>query len=363
MALIKLIQIVPNLPPTICGVGDHAYALAQSLRQRHGIATTFVAFGDDKSIEASEFQTVVLPKIAEIELLNRLLAICNGQASTAVLLHFSGYSYASRGLCFWLVRALKRFHDMRPDIPIVTMFHELWASGSWLSTAIYAQPLQRLIVRRLINISRVTHTNRTEYASAIHRIDKKKSVVTIPIFSNFGEPADLPIWNARKDQIVLFQPPSYDKRSKDKFWDRLAVVIEKLKQPQIVVAGRTKVLPTGFKLDVRGVLPKRLASQLLVESKYGYFTYYDGYLGKSSLLGGIAAHGVACIMPKRNHSELDGLYSGVHYVSADDNGAWDPSRMEQLGISLNNWYAAHQLSATADRYAETLQNATFHSRK
>lgn len=363
MSAFELIQIVPNIPPAICGVGDHAFALAQALNERHGIRTSFLVTGQAENSESGPFPFEQLAEKSEQELVRRLQAISEGQASTVVLLHFSGYSYASRGLCFWLVRALKRFRSLRPDVPIVTMFHELWAGGSWLTSAVYVQPLQKRIVRNLIRLSHSFHTNRAEYAKSIRKFDAEKSLVALPIFSNFGEPKELPAFESRKNQIVLFQPPGWHMDPKEPFWSRLKMVQSKLDHPEIIVAGRTGKLPSEFKLDVRGVLSKSDASRLLLESKYCYFMYYDGYLGKSSLLGGIAAHGVACIMPTRNCSEQEGLQSGVHYVTADGDGNWDGSRMKQLGVSLNHWYTPHQLSTTADSYAHTLSQAAISVKK
>jgi hypothetical protein len=52
-----------------------------------------------------------------------------------VLLHFSGYGYARRGLCRWLVDGLTRWKAAGAQRRVVTMFHEVYASGPiWRSS-------------------------------------------------------------------------------------------------------------------------------------------------------------------------------------------------------------------------------------
>ena len=55
--MMEILQIVPRLPPTISGVGDYSFLLAQELRRAHDIETRFIV-GDpsrENSIENALF--------------------------------------------------------------------------------------------------------------------------------------------------------------------------------------------------------------------------------------------------------------------------------------------------------------------
>lgn len=140
-----LVQIVPHLPPTLSGVGDYAFLLAQELRRSHDIHTRFVvcdpsweegpapadastegrsptrevvsapqrssvsAVGSPRSLDG--FPVHRLRTRTSDELLRLLSA--PGMPST-VLLQYVGYGYEKRGCPLWLVNGLEKWRRQQP---------------------------------------------------------------------------------------------------------------------------------------------------------------------------------------------------------------------------------------------------------
>src|SRR5438876_10815684 len=106
--MMEIIQIVPYSPPTLSGVGDYAFLLAQELRRAHDIKTRFIVAEQDRenSIEKAENGN----RKVERELdgfpvhrlqqrsANELLCVLSAAGMTpTVLLHYVGYGYEKRG--------------------------------------------------------------------------------------------------------------------------------------------------------------------------------------------------------------------------------------------------------------------------
>ena len=89
-----IVQITPAYPPDICGVGDYAAILAWKFQDMGLPIETLVArpggaMPKDNIGLACGVDTTELAEA--LDKYNR------------VLLHFSGYGYARRGLCRWLM--------------------------------------------------------------------------------------------------------------------------------------------------------------------------------------------------------------------------------------------------------------------
>src|SRR5687767_6719708 len=133
MSLIELIAIVPRLPPVIDGVGDYALSVARELRERSGIDTHFIV-GDPSWIGKEIVEHFPVSKLTN-RTESQLRAILTQEQSNKVLLHYGGYGYAQRGCPDWLVAALTKWRTEREGHKLITLFHELYASGPpWTSS-------------------------------------------------------------------------------------------------------------------------------------------------------------------------------------------------------------------------------------
>ncbi len=104
-----LVQIVP---PGEGGVLDYAECL-KAQWMRSGKPSQLLALSQPLAKQASLAQRVGNPATA-----------------LSVVLHFSGYGYARRGLCGWLLEELNALRAQRQAaLHLVVVFHELFASG------------------------------------------------------------------------------------------------------------------------------------------------------------------------------------------------------------------------------------------
>lgn len=351
-----VVKILPHLPPAACGVADHATAVGAELDGTGVINVRYVGVnsGDDVSTNSD---SLVLKQKTSAELLD-VLRLMNPPRSACIALHYSAYSLGKRGVCFWVPRALGQFKVERPDIQLMTMFHELWSPAPLLSKSGWVVPLQKLAIRSLAQISDIVRTNRVEYKRQLEKIcpDLIGKVRVKNICSNFGEPNTIPPICERKRQIVIFQPPDLGTIAGREFWQSWQVFSEKFALRTTIVAGRVRKIPEHDSIECRGFVTTTEASHLLLESQFVFFKYYDGYLGKSSFFGSIAAHGTVPVMPSPNSSEDEGLVHRKHYLTPADIELFSEESLDQLSMELRKWYSEHSISATAIDYINSMND-------
>ena len=107
----RLLHLLPRVPPAICGVGDQTTYLAETLLAEHGIESEFLVAGHELG--------------SPQELWPKLEAQSN--RADAVTIQYSCYGFQKRGIPFHLIRAVKRLRQSQPNLPVLTMFHELAA--------------------------------------------------------------------------------------------------------------------------------------------------------------------------------------------------------------------------------------------
>ena len=349
-----VLQIVPRLPTKFCGVGDHAMAVGKSLSVKHRCSVSYLGVNRNMN-GAAEEHSQVLPRRTTSELLLALRR-ADLRHGSVIVLHFSGYSFGSRGICLWLTRAIDRFVCERTDIRLITMFHELWAPVPVFSRNGWVVPIQKLIVRQLVRKSHVVRTNRAEYARELELLcpEVTGQVRVRNICSNFGEPSAVPAISERKKQILIFQPPDASTPAGAAFWSGWQQLAAQLGWPKTVVAGRAGAVPDHDSIELRGFVSREDGSRLMLESQFVYLDYYDGCLGKSSFFGSLAAHGIVPVMPRQNHSEADGLFHGRHYLISGTEQVEDIASLQKIADEMANWYSANSISATAADYMQSI---------
>lgn len=171
----EILQIVPRAPGSREGVGDYAELLANGLREE-GYRTTFVA------AQPTEREDVLSP----------LDSISDAQwrehPAAAIILHYVNYGYHSRGVPRDLPGKVARLQKLS-GARLITIFHELYAAGSWRQSAFWLQPLQRRIVRRLAQTSKVCVVSSDVLANQLRQLAPAAPVIVRPVVSTFGEPS------------------------------------------------------------------------------------------------------------------------------------------------------------------------------
>ena len=138
----SVFQVVPRPPGEQDGVADYARTLAGHLRTRYGLETIFLSAASSAD-RPGDFRVY-----SPLRALPGRLQL--GDSDTMVL-HYVNYGYDRRGIPMWLVPTLEK---IKGATRLLTIFHELYATGSIRQSAFWLQPLQKRMVRA-INVSPV----------------------------------------------------------------------------------------------------------------------------------------------------------------------------------------------------------------
>ena len=339
--------LVQVCPAGSGGVRDYAQCLHEAWTQR-GVASSV--------IEAAPPVAGTPGLHARLEALARP---CAGRLE--VVLHFSGYGYARRGLCLWLVdelRAFKARHGERARLTVV--FHELFAIGVPWRSAFWLAPIQSLIARRLAGLADRLWTNTGHHARWLRAAaGPAKAIDMRPVFSTIGEPPGLPPWPTRHPRLVVFGSASTRARALHALRgreDRLhGLGITELVE---VGAGAPQIRDAGpWPTRHAGRLPVSELRELLLASRFGLLDYPARHLGKSSVLAAYAAHGCVAIDTCADGRSADGLAVGTHVLRLGEALPVAADAWAGTAQRLAHWYRDHTLARQADEMLARLTAA------
>lgn len=360
--MIEVLQIMPRVPPAICGIGDYSLRLARELSANHDIRSSFLCAGTNATIPegGTEYPTAKLPALTARALVQHVR-----QRETpyqAIVLHVSLYGYQKRAIPFWLSRAVSMLSQKPDSPPLVAMFHELYASGSMKTSAFWLQPFQKMILRRLVRGADALRTNREAYAAWINQVSGRRAPTTtiMPVFSNFGELAIPPKLADRPPSMVMFASGIHG--GMNAFQSHIAAteLCRKFQLSSLHIIGgpppRSEFME-GVRLIYQKHLPGDHASPLLTSCRMAYNAYHPEYLGKSTILAAFASHGLAVITHGEQPNLSDGLQENrevlhQHSLEHGQIPAW--KELQVIADHLHAWYAPHSLANNAASYAKDI---------
>lgn len=355
-----VIQIVPRLPPATDGLGDYAFYLAKQLRNEFDIDSHFIV--GNPQWESSQSIGFDVKRIEERSS-PALLEILRSSFSefSSVLLHYVGYGYAKRACPFWLIRGLEQWKRECPDRRLITVFHELYAFGPPWSSSFWTSPFQKLLTKRLAIVSDRSVTSMRMYAQILEKLfhELPNQVISRPVFSNVGEPSDVHPLRERKNQIVVFGNVHQREQVYVQHLEALIHTCRTLKVETIVDVGPFLEVKSKLPLPFTqlGKQPAVDVSALLLSSRVGFLTYFDGYLAKSGIFAAYCAHGMIPILPRRNASESDGIRAEHEYMVATDIPSnASETQTQKIADNAHGWYQKHSISRTAATLAAVLKN-------
>lgn len=329
--------------PGAGGVRDYIGCLQQAWAAQ-GRNTEVLAFSEPLAREAS--------------LAARLVQFA-GSGPCTLLLHFSGYGFHPRGLCQWLVRELEDARSvMGARLRIVTMFHELFASGPPWGSAFWLTGVQAAIAARVARISDAVWTNSQHHAQWLkQKVRAGTHVHMRPVFSTIGEPQDVPATALRQRQLVVFGSASTRARALKGLARHAA---------RLRARGITEVLEVGSGVGSdsaaawdHAVLPHRHLGrldekplrQLLETSMYALIDYPSVHLGKSTVFAAYAVHGCVVLNTAPRGPDVDGLQAGLHHhtLGQPDTRWW--AEPQAMADAARQWYAPHPISVQAREFA------------
>jgi hypothetical protein len=356
--MVRCIHIAPELPPTVGGVADYTAILSRRLVEvSDGAVEPVLVHAGNQSADVIEvdFPTVDLngecSASALAETVEQLADEAEGQA--VVLLEYSGYGYAKRGAPLWLARGLRRVCGV-DGVSLITMFHELYATGAPWTSAFWVSPLQRFVAARLARMSAGIVTNRSSAAPWLQRYRASEDVPgkVQPVFSNVGEPDTVPSVGGRNCQAVVFGGGGRKSTVYDENRDVLRSLVDR--------GGFSTVLDIGPPADSvpsveswsqpLGVLPENEISDRLSNASLGVLSYPGSRLGKSGVAAAFASHGVPFLLfdEETSTGNSDPYVEGTHF--------WRVNAVKEEGSRLSDEKLAEMSRSIRLLYQERLHS-------
>lgn len=347
-----VVQISPTYPPDISGVGDYAALLAMELRDAGQSLETLVAGTAGWSVARE----------GEVAMLDRPDAAALAAALTdarKVLLHFSGYGYARRGLCRWLVDGLALWKSVSENRRLVTMFHEVYATGPIWRSSFWTAGAQRRIARDLTRLSDAAFVSSKGGHDQLRPLCETLPLEVLEVFSNVGERASYRSLFERPPAAVVFGGPSRRRQVYEALNATNAQAAEILRYvgvEKILDIGPPIDCPEatlGCRIETLGPLPADDVSTYLDEARIGFVNYRRDKITKSGIAAGYFSHGVLVVNTQREGYYPDNLVEGVHVV--DLGSPFDVSQDFDV-IAAAGWkrYKRHDLHVTAKKICTAL---------
>lgn len=346
----ELFTLVQVVPPGLGGVRDCADCL-QVEWERSGTPSTVIELSKESARERS--------LLTRLDQTRGVTTATPSSPRVAVVLHYSGYGYGQRGLCFWLLEQLRSLRAHHRDaLRLVVVFHELYASGPPWRSAFWLTSVQAGIAARLARLADAVWTNSDHHAQWLRQaLNADVPMRVRPVFSNVGEPDHLPDWTDRRAQAVVFGSASTRQRTFDELRRREGVLrglgIQAIVEvgPGPASTGRL----TALSCQHLGRLEADALGRLLLSSSVGLLDYPSTVLGKSGVLAAYAAHGCAVLNTRPLGADTDGLLAGREYLAMQSLATGDsagptptrPGHLQAVSERLYAWYADHRLRQQA----------------
>jgi hypothetical protein len=334
----RLLQIVPRLPPPTDGVGDYAVALARALAVS-GTPTVFLVPGPKPKSEPEEPNVAVrtLHERTAGALADALAAWGDEpNAKAAILVHYANYGYADRGCPHWLIDGLLEWRRRsRGGTPLISFFHEVYASGPPWRSSFWLSPTQRRLAGALARASERVVTSLEIYRDLLAPWVLVDGITLLPVLSTVGELAAPQRLAARRRRLVVFGGPGTRARAYGELAEEVAAACAALQIAEIADVGPA---PDAAPAEIAGVpvtrlgeLPAAAVSALLADSLAGFVSHRPAFFGKSTVLAAYCAHGMLPVAAYAGSGDVSGVRAwtasadrgdAALQVVADDDAAW-----------------------------------------
>lgn len=325
--------VLPQFPPTICGVGDYTFNLVTAWSN------------------ISEFNYLVVRGVDESKAQYPQLAVhqleCNKElfvsqlkklAPQQLLIQYSGYGFHSLGCPVWLSKALTQWRKER-DGKLIIVFHELWNKSPWWNKHfLLQQGLHRWSIKRLASIADGMFTTTSDYVEWLKSFSPKASVKLLPVGSNIV-PNQQRSHCARQSGIfVLFGMQGNRVNTLQLVQSEIKSLYNsrRLKKLLLIGGGNSEELEIVEKKLLEQTLPRdsyccigiassQVISTILSQAEFGISTQSWQSFTKSGTFMAYAAHGLNILSPYAAKQSQKPFCWLTH-----------PSELEQPSDFLNN---------------------------
>ena len=331
----RVLHIIPNPVGSICGVADYAAIVGAAMeRLRGAVECRYISVGVNCVGESRNGKS--------------LLDIAVSKGVDSCVLHYSPYGYDRFGAPGWLAEWVGK----KRDLGVTVFFHELFASGWPWQRSFWYSARQKSVVKQLVTNCLAVITNRCGNAKWLYEnCDKLNELPQyLPVFSNVGEPLDVPLWADRR-KAITFGGAVHKRAFYSKHWGGVVKACNRLGINEIVNVGarlEQKPVELGMSISDLGILEASEVSEVLLNCKVMFFDYFTDSIGKSGVLAAAASHGVPLLVV-RDFVEAEGLKENVHLCKLNKcSEDWSEGRFTSLSVGIRRWYSDHSISRHAD---------------
>jgi hypothetical protein len=235
---------------------------------------------------------------------------------------------------------------------LVTVFHELFATGQPWQSSFWLSPFQRRLAARMCRTSDGAVTSLARYAARLRKWSPRATVTTLPVFSTLGETAQ-PLPPAdRRPALVVLGSPGLRRRAYLTTESELRAACAALAVEEIVDIGHGPVAPDSVgSVPVRkmGFVDSEAVAKLLATCRAGFICYPAEFLGKSTVFAAYCAHGMVPIVAWPGEPR-----------AAHDFPCWQPAasagpEWSAQASQAHEWYRSHDLATHTQTYLPLLQ--------
>lgn len=176
----KIVFLTQNYPPTICGVGDHTYHLAQAMIAQ-GVEVHVICSADQKVMQQDNLKVYPIVKQWNTEGVVSVAQLLKNIQPDWFIVQYVPHAYHPKGLPHVLVPLYRSVS--RLDISILTVFHEVKIRPEKALKTRLMSFLQGRIAYKLANMSEKVVTSIDFYDDNLKKLPQTKKTI-IPIASN-----------------------------------------------------------------------------------------------------------------------------------------------------------------------------------
>jgi len=345
---VTILQVVPKTPGSLDGVGDYALNLATKFRDRFGWPTVFAASDALSTTSVHGF---------EVRPLKHLTA---GSTIDRIILQYVNYGYQKRGVPFGLLSILRRLrHQHRGTL--VTVFHELYASGPPTSSSFWLRPIQIRLTRSIARLSDECIVSSESFSRELHRLLPTARIHLHPTPSGLGEPSLSRDEISDRDphQWVIVGGTGLAERSLRSFVANLDSIPQSIAPKKLFVLGgndnpdtRSLLAALRIESDYWPRISASEASEILKTCSFAWFTYFHrqdvetSVALKSSAFAALCAHAVIPVFP--HHGSTISIASdrlpGPFFIGSSARDVPTAENRPNVAATIYDWYRRHASS-------------------
>jgi len=344
--LSAVLQIVPRIPGGLDGVGDYALMIAGRLQQEFGCDTTFAAFRASSSAKTSGFDVLPLDRVP-----------IQSDKFDRILLHYVNYGFEKRGVPFRLLSMLRSLRKQR-RVRLVTIFHELYASGPPWTSAFWLRPIQIDLAKQVDHLSDTCIVSSDNFRRELRRMSPHSEIAWHPIPSGLGEPS------LSADQILHRDPHRWSvfggtglvERSLHAFRKIISRIPGSITPRSLFVLGGDKNPTTqslladiGIEFDYRPRIAAADASEILETCSFAFFDYFHSphvetsVILKSSAFASACAHAVIPVLPHPGSPIImeGDRFPGPFFIASNRTEIPGEEARGKVATEVYAWYQRH----------------------